>query len=177
MRRLKRSDSILLLNRFDRDEQNLKDKINQRILSRCEADPQTNCIIYVGSWTHNGQAVMRVNWRTYTLTKIVCWINRKDFLLHGRRVVLRTCDSPACVNFDHMAIISSAREAAKIVKPSSYRKLDRQSEPQRSGIDSETRERILRYYEAGLTLRTIASLFKTSYSTVRTIVRTKQEDR
>jgi hypothetical protein len=112
-RKVRLSDHIFCLNRCDTNEQNQKDRIHQRILSRVEHDHQTGCAIYTGVWEESGQAKMRVGRKVYCLSRIVAWIYRKGFDLWGHERALRTCNNPACCAEDHIVVVEDQAAAMR----------------------------------------------------------------
>lgn len=82
------------------DDQAYKDKVYERLMSRCETDHVTECMIYLGCWSDRGVGRVRVGQRVYNIAKVAAWI------FHGvplfRDVAYHTCSSPACFNPEHV---------------------------------------------------------------------------
>jgi len=104
-------DHIFLLEAHDAKEQNLKDQVYEKMQSRIEFDPATECCIYTGSWEANGQAKMRVNNRIYCVSRLAAWVYYQGFQLWGNNRAVRTCDSPACCNPEHITTVRGLKEA------------------------------------------------------------------
>jgi uncharacterized protein YfkK (UPF0435 family) len=109
-------DSILELERFDDDEQDVKDRIHQMVQERTEFDPATNCQIFTGAWEENGQAKMRVGARVYCLSRIVAWLYHPGFQLWGLNRAVRKCDNPACCNGEHVVVVADQAEAMSALR-------------------------------------------------------------
>jgi hypothetical protein len=109
-------DSIINLDRFDDREQDVKDRIHQMIQDRTEFDPETDCQIYTGAWTHNGQGKMRVGARIYCVSRIVAWLYNADFQLWGDNRAVRKCDNPACCNGEHVEVFENQAKAMSALR-------------------------------------------------------------
>lgn len=104
-------DHIFKLEAFDQREQDLKDRVYEKMHSRIEFDPATECCIYTGSWEANGQAKMRVNNRIYCVSRLAAWVFYEGFQLWGNNRAVRSCESPACCNPEHIVAVRGLREA------------------------------------------------------------------
>lgn len=109
-------DHIVGLERFDGDEQDVKDRVHQMVQERTEFDPATECMIYTGAWEQDGKAKMRVGARVYCLSRIVAWLYKGGFQLWGLERAVRTCDSPACCNGDHIVVYRNQAEATSALR-------------------------------------------------------------
>lgn len=99
------------LNALDDKDQTLKDLIHQRLNDpqRSCVDEDTGCWIYTGSWDQRGNAKIRVGQRSYTVTKVTAWLYVPGFELWDERMVIHTCDYPACYNPDHVEVHPSRK--------------------------------------------------------------------
>lgn len=104
-------DHVFALEQFDDDEQDLKDRVYQKLQERIEFDPRTECCIYTGAWEDNGQAKMRVNGRVYCVSRLAAWVFYKGFQLWGTNRAIRDCASPACCNPEHIFVVKDLAEA------------------------------------------------------------------
>lgn len=105
-------DHVALLDGFDSSEQDLKDRLYERIQTRTEFDPLTECVIYTGAWEpRSGQARIRLGTKVYCLTRVTAWIYLPGFRIWSGRRVVRTCDAPACCNPDHIRVLADQAAA------------------------------------------------------------------
>jgi hypothetical protein len=104
LRLLNFEDHVGSLNRFDGAEQDLKDKIHARLNSRCEFDARTGCWVYTGCWSPNGQGVVRVGQKKYTVARVSAWLYIQGFHLEDSRCPYRRCECSACFNPEHIRL-------------------------------------------------------------------------
>lgn len=107
-------DSIGRLDAFDDVDQELKDRVFQRLQDNSELEASTGCVIYTGFWEANGQGKVRVGAHVRNLARATAWVYIEGFRIHGPERAVRTCDSPACCNPDHLMVVSSQAEAMKL---------------------------------------------------------------
>jgi hypothetical protein len=114
MRRLLSLDeSVLGLERFDSEEDAIKDAIHAIFQERCELDPITGCWVYTGCWERSGHGKIRVGRRVYCTARVAAWLYLPGFSLWEERIVKRRCNTPACFNPDHLEIVGNQAEALK----------------------------------------------------------------
>ena len=102
---------LMALNCLDHGEQDLKDKIHQRLQERCEIDTGTGCWIFTGNWDRRGIAKVRVGQRTYTVSRVSAWLYFAGFELWDGRWVYHTCPNPACWYWEHLMLARNREEA------------------------------------------------------------------
>ncbi len=108
-------DHPILLEAFDSGDQALKDLIHDRIQANVELDPNTSCMIYTGFWeAGSGQAKIRIGARIYPLCRAAAWVYLPGFRLWGKNLAVRTCDSPACANPEHLVVAADRSEAIRL---------------------------------------------------------------
>jgi hypothetical protein len=101
---------VLDLDRFNSADQRLRDKIHERLLNRSEADPLTGCQIFTGCWDATGRGKVRVGGQVYPLDRVSAWLYIPGFQLWDGRFLSRVCDSPACINPQHLLVVESRQE-------------------------------------------------------------------
>jgi hypothetical protein len=91
------------------DEEQLKDRVHERLLPQCEVDPETECWIFVGGWNRSGQGVVRIGGKQHAASRVAAWVYLGGFDLDDPSVrVKHTCQSPACINPDHLLVVGTA---------------------------------------------------------------------
>jgi hypothetical protein len=163
-------DNVFALNRFDDREQDLKDKVHQSLLGKCEIDPVTHCWIFTGTWDDVGLGKMRVGQRLYGTHRVSLWLFDRGYdLWEETRVVhAKCCPNLACFNPEHLERVPDQAAA-----------LRRQADLGRLG---KTTGRLLSYDKArsmralaaeGMPPADIASLMKCSRKAVMEVLNNK----
>lgn len=102
-------DRLCSFNLFcDEDEDDLKDAVYERLMDplRFQTDPDTDCMIFLGSWTESGVGRVRVGQRVYNVCRVAAWVFLGEPLWSDRCPYHR-CDNPACFNPDHIGVAPS----------------------------------------------------------------------
>lgn len=87
-----------------------KSVIRTRLLARIQRDPNTKCWIYLGFWTDQGEARMRVGDKVYSIQRVSAWLFR-DLELWEPGYAYRICQSPACCNPRHVRVAETFQDA------------------------------------------------------------------
>jgi len=87
-----------------------KGLIRNRLLARISRDPISKCWIYLGFWTDEGEARMRVGGKVYSIRRVSAWLF-KGVDLWEDVYVYRICQSPACCNPRHISVAANFQEA------------------------------------------------------------------
>lgn len=85
------------------DDSDVRDRIKKKILSRCERDPRTGCLIYLGCWRKNGQGRVRVGHFVFDTSRVAAWIHH-NLDLFGDLYTSTSCLNQACVAKNHIVI-------------------------------------------------------------------------
>lgn len=102
---------VLRLNDCDGTDQDLKDRVHQRLLENSEEDEHTGCWIYLGAWDHAGRPTIRVGQGTYRIMRVAAWVYKRGFELWSAQWAFHICQTPACFNPEHLQIADSREEA------------------------------------------------------------------
>jgi hypothetical protein len=90
----------------DHYDEQLRDRIHERLLGQCETDPVTECWVFTGPWTSRGCGHVRVGRRVYRIARVSAWVYLGVPLWQSLRVYLK-CETHACFNPEHLAIAES----------------------------------------------------------------------
>lgn len=80
----------------------------------------SNCILHEGAITANGYGTVYVNGKTKLAHR---WVieQRGGGLLSPGTVVMHTCDTPACINVDHLVVGTQRDNMLDMVRKRRYR--------------------------------------------------------
>lgn len=154
------------LNVQNAKDQDLKDRIYERLQARSECDPDTDCQIYLGAWTEKGNAKMRVGHRVYNLNRVAAWIFFEDFELWGENVAYHKCESPACFNPDHLGVAKDVAEALRKIHA-----LKRPRAPGRRLNKAKAATLRLRHFDEGADVKTLAGEFHMGKPSVIAVIK------
>ncbi len=104
---------LFRLEAADAADQDLRDRVHERLNARCELDHGTGCWIYTGNWDARGISKVRVGVRSYTVSRVAAWLYVAGFQLWDERWVYHgaECPHPACFNPGHLVIARNRQEA------------------------------------------------------------------
>lgn len=93
----------------------------EKILNKSEFEPNTGCILFAGSSIRSGYGTITIKKKSLLVTRVVY------ILYHGAingLIVMHKCDTPACVNPDHLIAGTSQDNSMDCsIKKRNHRKL------------------------------------------------------
>lgn len=156
------------LNTLNDRDQDLKDRIYERLQARSQSDPETDCVIYLGAWSEKGNAKIRVGQKVYNLNRVAAWIFFETFELWGQNIAFHTCESPACFNPGHLGVAKDLSAALKEIH-----RLRKPRNPGRRLNKAKATVLRLRHFDEGQDTKTLAREFDITTNSARAIIENK----
>jgi len=149
-------------------DQDLKDRIYERLMGRSESDPETSCQVYLGAWTDHGNAKIRVGQRVFNLNRVAAWIFFETFELWGENIAFHTCETPACFNPGHLGVAKDISEALREIH-----RLRRPRQPGRRLNKEKATQLRLRHFDEEATANILATEFGLSKTSAQAVIENK----
>lgn len=75
------------------------DYFKNKIIDSCEFEPNTGCILFTGAATQRGYGTITINKKSLLVTRVIHILFKGNI---NSLYVMHKCDTPACVNPDHL---------------------------------------------------------------------------
>lgn len=159
---------VYALNVRNSRDQDLKDRVYERLMARSESDPETSCHVYLGAWTDKGNAKIRVGQRVFNLNRVAAWIFFETFELWGANIAFHKCETPACFNPSHLGVARDISEALREIH-----KLRKPRQPGRRLNKEKATQLRIRHFDDDATAHVLSAEFGLSKTSVRAVLDNK----
>lgn len=144
----------------------------ERMMEQVFPEPNTGCWLWSGKVNHNGYGAVA----KFLPDKILRGAHRVSYYLHNGIFdyslhVCHKCDTPSCVNPDHLFLATKLENTMDMVRKGRASKGE--NCPNHKLTESNVIDIRKLYSDGGHTIRSIAPIFGVDYSTIFNIVKRK----